>query len=103
MVRVTQSFKFSSDGIRVDELQVGQEVTGRAAEVALAEGWGETVVSAAAAVEAAAEFVPTEVPPAPPVEDFDLQAGGPAMTLAEVQAIVDRAPEPAPKPRRRRK
>lgn len=39
--RVTQAFKFAHEGVRVVVVPVGAVVTGRCAEVALQEGWGE--------------------------------------------------------------
>lgn len=41
--KITTAFKFAIDGIRVVEVHLDEEVTGRCAEVAIQEGWGVPV------------------------------------------------------------
>lgn len=39
-VRIVSGFRFAVEGVRVIDVKAGEIVTGRCAEVAIAEGWG---------------------------------------------------------------
>jgi hypothetical protein len=53
-VRVTKAFRWAREGIHVVDIHVDDVVDGRAAEIALAEGWGREVEAESAAPRAAA-------------------------------------------------
>lgn len=89
-VKVTVPFPFSPNGCHVEQKKLGDIVEGRAAEVALAEGWGEIEGVAAGR---AAEVVMDAL--APIVE-------APAAPEPVAGHLVDRLTEPV-KPSKRKK